>query len=75
MLSRYRLFLCLGVLKGAARGNFRDQMRVFSCTSRVESRYKNYQSYKSDEVLAIAISIAMSITIVMSKPRAKKERY
>ena len=62
-----------GVPEGAARGNSRDRMLVFSCTPRLESRYRHYPIYKSDEALAIAIAIAMSRAIAMSKPRAKKK--
>ena len=57
------------------------------CTPRLESRYRHYPIYKSDEAVAIAIAIAiasakgkpseeksaMSRKIAMSKPRAKKE--
>ena len=60
-----------GVPEGAARGNSRDRMLVFSCTPRLESRYIHYPIYKSDEVIAIAT--AMSRAIAISKPRAKKE--
>ena len=37
--------------------------------------YRQYQIYKSDEALVIAIAIAMSTSrvIAMSKPRAKME--
>ena len=38
-----------GVPEGAARGNSQDQMPVFSCTPRLESRYRYYPIYKSDE--------------------------
>ena len=63
-----------GVPEGAARGNSRDRMLVFSCTPRLESRYRHYPIYKSDEVKAIAIAIAtaMSRATAISKPQAKK---
>ena len=35
--------------------------------------YRHYPIYKIDEALVIAIAIAMSRAIAMSKPRAKKE--
>ena len=59
--------------EGAARGNSQDRMLVFSCTSRLDSRYRHYPIYESDESLVIAITIAMSRAIAMSKHRAKKE--
>ena len=49
-----------GVPEGAARGNSRDRMLVFYCTPRLESRYRHYQIYKSDEALAIVIAIPLS---------------
>ena len=61
------------VPEGAARGNSRDRMLVFSCIPQVKSRYGHNPIYKSDEALAIAIAIAMSRAIAMSKPRAKKK--
>ena len=61
-----------GVPEGAARGNSRDRMLVFSCTPRLESRYRHYSIDKSDEALVIAIVIAMSRAIAMSKQRTKK---
>ena len=39
----------------------------------LKSRYTHYPIYKSDEALALAIAIAMSGAIAMSKPRAKKK--
>ena len=45
-----------GVPEGAARVNSRDRMLVFSCTPRLESRYRHYPIYKSDEALAMAIA-------------------
>ena len=62
-----------GVPEGAARGNSRDRMLVFSCTLRLESRYRHYPIYKSEQALAMAIDIDISRAIAMSKPRAKKE--
>ena len=62
-----------GVPEGAAQGTSQDRMLVFSCTPRLESRYRHYPIYKSDEALAIAIAIAMSRAGAMFRLRAKKE--
>ena len=60
-----------GVPKGAARGNSRDQMLVFFCTPQLESMYRHYPTFKSDEALAIVIAIY--IPILVSKATVKKE--
>ena len=64
-----------GVPEGEARGSYQDRMLVFSFTPRLDSRYRHYPIFKSDEAEAIAIAIAtaMSKTIAISIPRAKKE--
>jgi len=49
-------------------------MLVFSCTPRLESRYRHYPIYKSDEALAIAIDTAISRAIAMFKPRTKRKK-
>ena len=41
-------------------------MLVFSWTLQLESSYKHYAIYKSDEALVIAIAIAMSRAIASS---------
>ena len=41
--------------------------------SPLESRYRHYPIYKSDEALAISIAIAMYRAIAISKPRGRKE--
>ena len=38
-----------GVPEGTAQGNSRDRILVFSCSPRLESRYRLYSIYKSDE--------------------------
>ena len=58
-----------GVPEVAARGNSRDRMLVFSCTPRLESMYRHYPIFKSDEAIAIAIYIAILVT----KDTVKKE--
>ena len=60
-----------GVPEGGARGNFRDRMLVFSCTPRLESMYRHYPTFLSDEALAIAIAIF--IAILVSIATVKKE--
>ena len=38
-----------GVPEGTARGSSQDRMLVFSCTPRMESKYRYYPIYKSYE--------------------------
>ena len=55
---------------GPAQGKSQDRMLVFSCTPRLESRYRHYPISKCDEDLDIAIAISKDIAI--SKAMAKK---
>ena len=42
----------------------------------LKSRYRHYPIYKSDKVLAIAISIAIAVSreLAITKPRAKRKQ-
>ena len=62
------------VPEGAARGNSWDRTLVFFCTPRLESRYRHYQIYKSDEAEAIVIALAMFRAIAMFKPSKKENQ-
>ena len=60
-----------GVPEGAAQGNSRDRMLVFSCTPRLKSMYRHYPIFKSDKALATAIAIYIAISV--SKATVKKK--